>query len=170
MEQSIIANRDPRTQSIVNSATINPIVRQLIWSKIRDLQQNWSSVRGETKHYNSDTYFQRMTFLVRLMSSNKTEHLEPVLVSDLHMSKYQGSRREHWGCQHRRCVHQGWRRWPGRWPPGGCWSWPACPPPSIPRSWTEPRWLPASSTLSAFAPIMVRKNPKTWRISRKEAF
>ena len=34
VEQSIIANRDPRTQSIVNSATINArIVRQLILSK-----------------------------------------------------------------------------------------------------------------------------------------
>ena len=34
VEQSIIANRDPRTQSIVNSATINArIVRHLILSK-----------------------------------------------------------------------------------------------------------------------------------------
>ena len=35
VEQSIIANRDPRTQSIVNSATINArIVRRLILSGI----------------------------------------------------------------------------------------------------------------------------------------
>ena len=35
-----------------------------------------------------------------LMLNNRKKHLEPVLVLDLHMSKDQGSRREHWGCQH----------------------------------------------------------------------
>ena len=104
IEQSIIAKRDLRTQSIVNSATINVrIVRHLILSKSSSakLKEKFSEekmkIAKETTTQWKIVESQKMTFKLSNLNISESKQIEPAMVSDLHRLKLKGWRFEIWG-------------------------------------------------------------------------